>query len=174
MFEENQEIVDSFYNESKSLVVQLVELLEKVEGDFGQIKRLEVYGQTVDRIMGAAKSIALAFPEGHLIYKIGDVSAICKAVGYQASQIKDNEEFFNVCVALLLDATELLDEMLNSLKAGENSDIKEVVTSAFVNRLKWVSSKFGSEVRASVAAKDPTQDKMSQGEIDDLLKKLGL
>lgn len=174
MFEENREIVESFYIESKSLVVQLVELLERVDGDFTKADQLEIYGQTVDRIMGAAKSIALAFPEGHLIYKIGDLSAICKAVGYKASQIRGNPEFFNISVALLLDATEGLDGMLEALKKGQEKDIREVFNQTFINRLKWISSKFGSEVRETVGPKEPSADKLSQGEIDGLLKKLGL
>lgn len=177
MFKENKEIVDHFYQESKSLTVQLVELLEKAETDIKQAKRLEAYAQTVDRIMGAATSIALAFPDGHLISKIGDVAAICKAVGYKAAKLTGNEQFYQLCIALLLDATEILEEMLNALNQGVEEDKKEFINKALVERLQWVSGKFNSEIMAKEGHRpvDNSGSKpMAQNEIDELLKKLGI
>jgi hypothetical protein len=39
--------------------------------------------------------------------------------------------------------------------------------------LKWVSTQFAADVRATFAL-DKQKTKMNQGDIDDLLKKLGL
>ena len=168
------EILKEFQSESKNLIQQLIEILEACEGDFSQAKRLENYGQTVDRIMGGAKSLAIEIqrPEGY-VAKIGDYSALCKAVGYKASQIKDNEQFFEVCVALLFDATEMLLEMVDNLFEIQ-PNFKELFSSTFLDRLKWVSSKFGEEYRSSVDIKKPESNKLNQDEIDKLLKKLGL
>lgn len=168
-------ILKDFYDESKSLVEELVEILDLCEGDFGRVKDLEKYGQTVDRIMGGAQSLAMASDKpSSRIQLIGDYSAICKAVGYKASQIRDNEQFFNICVALLQDATEFLEELIQNLLEPEDIDIKDLLNQAFLDRLKWVSDKFGKEYHASVKVESGKQVSLGQDEIDALLKKLGL
>ncbi len=172
---DNNEILKDFQQESKNLASEMLVLLEEIEGDFNQVQKLEEFAQKVDRIMGAAKSIALAVPENKTIEQIADYTAICKSVGYKASQIKDKPEFYNVCVALLLDGTEVLNEMLDNL---ENLTVKELLSDTLLERLRWVSSQFGADVRASVDIKPSStagsSPKMSQTDIDQLLKKLGL
>lgn len=172
--ESNKEILKDFQTESKNLIEDLIVILESCEGDFSQVKRLEDYGQTVDRIMGGAKSLAMALstPDAFVV-KIGDYSALCKAVGYKASQIRDNAQFYEVCVALLFDATEMLRDMVDGLFAPRG-DFKELFSQTFLDRLKWVSAQFGAEYRASVDVHKNKPQKMNQDEIDDLLKKLGL
>jgi hypothetical protein len=167
------EILRDFQAESKDLVDQMIEILEKCEGDFSQVKSLEQYGLFVDRIMGGAKSLAMSISDkNHIIHQIGDYCAICKAVGYKASQIKDNEHFYDVVVALLLDASEMLPKMLDLV--GSNQNLNTVLSKTFVERVKWVSEKFGAEYRSSVEVNKNAPKKMDQGDIDDLLKKLGL
>lgn len=176
MMEQNgpqDEILMEFKKESKLLVDQLGEILSEVEQDFGLVKKLEDYGQAVDRIMGGAKSIALNYPPEHFIHQVGDYSALCKAVGYKASQIEDNEDFFRIAVAVLLDATEALEKMINSIGTGQNKPVSELLSKTFLNRLSWVSNQFGEGVRSTVATKAQGA-KLSQNEIDDLMKKLGI
>jgi hypothetical protein len=175
MSEVDVEILREFQEESKSLIEQLTEILEKCEGDFSQVKSLEQYGQTVDRIMGAAKSIGLIITDkAHFIHTIGDYTALCKAVGYKASQIKDNEPFYNICVGLLADATEMLSDMIRAMTEGKKIEIKSLFSKTFLDRLKWVSEQFGADYRASVEVHKAGTKKMNQDDIDDLLKKLGL
>lgn len=170
----DKEILEEFQNESKTLMDKMVQILESCEGDASQVKSLEEYGQTVDRIMGAAKSLALLAEPEHIIHKIADYSAICKAVGYKSSQIEGNDQFYDICVALLLDGTEVLQTMIDNV-SSETLQMKELFTKTFLERLRWVSSVFSSEVRASVDVnKGNKKNQMSQNEIDDLLKKLGL
>lgn len=170
----SDEILKEFQSESKNLIENLLQILEECEGHFDQVQRLGEYGQKVDRIMGGAQSIGLTINDpSHFIHKVGDYSAICKAVGYKASQITDNEEFYEICVALLLDATETLNEMVDFLLDEEAKDMKDIVSQTFLDRLNWVSAQFGAEYSASVSVQK-TEGKMSQEEIDGLLKKLGL
>ncbi|MNK01175.1 hypothetical protein D3C87_189700 [compost metagenome] len=167
----DKEIVKDFVTESKNLIHQALELLESIEGDSSQAQELEAYGNSVDRIMGGAKSLALLAPPTHSLHMISDYSALCKAVGYKASQIKNNPQFYDVCVALLLDATETLEALID--RVDETSDVlKKTLPQAFIERVRWVSNQFSSEYRGSV---DSTGSKtMNQSEIDDLMKKLGL
>ncbi|WP_295905810.1 hypothetical protein [uncultured Bdellovibrio sp.] len=168
----DKEIVEDFVNESKSLIEELIDLLESIEGDFSQVQKLADYGNNVDRIMGGAKSLAMMAPPDHALHMISDYAALCKAVGYKASQITDNEQFYDVCVALLLDATETLSVLLNNIEK-EGKVLKETIPQAFIERLRWVSSQFSEAYSMSVGTGTAPQ-KLRQSEIDDLLKKLGL
>lgn len=168
----DKEIVEDFVTESKSLIEELIDLLESIEGDFSQVQKLADYGNNVDRIMGGAKSLALMAPPDHALHMISDYAALCKAVGYKASQITDNEQFFDVCVALLLDATETLSVLLNSIHK-EGAVLRETIPQAFIDRLRWVSHQFSEAYSMSVGTGSSPQ-KMKQSEIDELLQKLGL
>ena len=160
-------ILKDFQIESKTLIAGLLQILEDCEGDFSQVKSLEKYGQTVDRMMGGARSLdkALESPSP-FIQSVGDYAALCKAVGYKASQIKDNEQFYDICVALLLDATEVLQDLVEHLFEEDQKSLKSFINQAFLERLKWVSDIFGAEYRASVQVQNESMPKMNQAEID--------
>jgi hypothetical protein len=167
------EILADFLQEANHLIDQMLDILTKCEGDFGQVKSLEEYGLLVDRIMGGAKSLAIEVTDtNHVIYQLGDVCAICKAVGYKGSQITENENLYEIVVALLLDASEMMPKMLDLVQTNEN--INSVLNRTFLERVKWVNDKFGSDYRASVEVKSDTKTKLNQADIDELLKKLGL
>lgn len=169
----DKEIVEDFVSESKSLIEELVDLLESIEGDFSQVKKLADYGNNVDRIMGGAKSLALMAPADHALHMIADYSDLCKAVGYKASQIKDNEQFFDICVAILLDATETLRSLINNIHQSTTM-LKQTIPAAFIERLRWISQQFNESYSMSVGTGIEADKKMQQGDIDDLLKRLGL
>lgn len=165
----DSEILNEFVLESKSLIDESLEILSEIESDPKQTKRLENYGNNVDRIMGGAKNLALMVDAKHPLHFISDYCALCKAVGYKASQIKNNPQFYFVCVALLLDATETLQEMIEHLNKLDHHSFKNYLSETFLERLKWVSEQFGKEYRETVGEKS-----LDQNDIDNLLKKLGL
>jgi hypothetical protein len=168
----DKDIIVDFVDESKVIVDDLLKILEDVEGNFSQVKRLEEYGQRVDRIMGGAKSLALLAGPQHGLHVIGDYADLCKAVGYKASQIRDNAQLFDICVALLFDATEALSDGIENLADDETSSaLRGSLSATFLERLRWVSNQFGADVRASVGA---GSEKMDQSDIDSLLRKLGV
>lgn len=172
----SDEILDEFKEESKALTEQMIEVLEEIEGDFSQVSRLNDYGGLIDRIMGGAKSLALSYPTEHSIHRIAAYAEICKIVGYRGAQIQDNAEFFNICVALLLDATEMLDKMLDRISDIPNQGIQSLLTTTFLDRLHWVNSKFSETTRASVDFKKThhSEAPLAQDGIDELLKSLGI
>jgi hypothetical protein len=175
MSQDDLGILKEFQSESKSLLERMVLILDQCEGDFRQVSGLEEYGQIVDRVMGGAKSLAMGMEKpSALVESIGDYAAICKAVGYKASQIRDNEQFYHICVGLLQDATEVLEDMVKGVMASDERAAKAFMNQAFIDRLKWVSEKFGADYRASVDVHRGRDGKMNQSEIDELLKKLGL
>ncbi|MEN0057344.1 MAG: hypothetical protein AAGB31_00810 [Bdellovibrio sp.] len=168
----DKEIVEDFVNESKTLIEELLELLESIEGDYAQVQRLADYGNNVDRIMGGAKSLALMAPPDHALHMISDYAALCKAVGYKASQIQNNEKFYDICVAILLDATETLNTLLANIHR-DGKVLRQTIPQAFIERLRWVSHQFNEGYSMSVGT-GQSSGKLKQSDIDDLLKKLGL
>jgi len=170
----DKDIIKDFVDESKDLIHQLIELLESIEGDFSKVKVLADYGNRIDRIMGGAKSLAMMAPPGHPLFLIGDYTALCKAVGYKGSQIKGNRQFYDICVALLLDATETLDTLMDHIEDSEQ-DIKKIIPEAFLERLRWISQQFNENYSESVDVKKEAAA-VADGpmDINELLKKLGL
>lgn len=164
----DKEMLNDFLTESKELIESMMELLEGLEGNYSAIARLADYGNQVDRIMGGAQNLALMVGPDDPMHLVSDYTALCKAVGYKASQIKNNPQFYDICVAFLIDATETLDSILDRLDQPV-AVIKSEISSTFLERLRWISKKFSTEVRASVGTSSP----LDQEGIDELMKKLG-
>jgi hypothetical protein len=166
------EILKEFQTESMKLLVQMKPVLELCEGDLSQALRLEDYGNFVDRIMGGAKNMALAISNpDHVIHQVALYSNVLKVVSYKTAQIRDNDAFYDVCSAFLIDANEVLDEMIRRLLVFSHDSTKAQINQRIIERLQWISSKFSAEYRASV---DTSKGRMKQNEIDELLKKLGV
>lgn len=168
------EIIEEFKSESHELVQHLLSILEEAEDDFTKVRSLDTYGQIVDRIMGGAKTIAVTDPSLTTVEAIGKYSELCKAIGYKGSQIKDNVQLYNVTVGVLLDGTEMLDEMLDGMVVGNEKSVDDFMTSHFLERLTWLAGQFGDEYRSSVEIRsDKKDDKKemigSQSEVDALI-----
>jgi hypothetical protein len=160
-------ILDDFTKESLILVDECIELLESIENDPSEVERLSDFANRIDRVMGGAKSLALIAPADHPLHLIGDYCAICKSVGYQGAGIQNNDQFFNIVVALLLDAVEMTKILFEKLDSSA-TELKKLFTTTFLERLKWISFQYDE------LAKKRTGQHMQQNEIDELLKKLGL
>lgn len=166
----DKEIVEEFVSESKDLIQQLLKILENIEGDFAKVAQLAEYGNLADRIMGGAKSLALTAPDSQALGVIADYASLCKLVSYKASQITSNVQLFEVCVALLLDGTETLALLVDKIEMSAD-EIKKMIPTAFIERLRWVSGRFSEAYNETV---EPKKAAMNQSEIDILMAKLGL
>ncbi|MBC7712525.1 MAG: hypothetical protein H7177_04275 [Rhizobacter sp.] len=157
-----KEIIIDFCAEADMLFDELQDSLEILEESPSNTKELEKFGQVIDRIMGAAKSIGAS--------EIATFCELGKVIGYKSSQIKDIP-LIEVVVAILFDSLDLLRKMVTAIRLGTDSGMKNLNTKAFVTRLNWLSDKFKTIDRASVAIGDET---LTQNSIDDLMKSLGL
>ena len=168
------DLLGDFIKESREIIREMGIILENVENKKTPGRSLEKYGQLVDRIMGGALSLAhnMAGPS-ETVSKVADYAAVCKAVGYKAAQIVNNESFLTICVALLMDVTDVMGEFLDLLEGRQNFEIKEVVSKTMIERLRWVSNQFAKDVRDTIDAKKESA-KMTQTDIDALMAKLGL
>lgn len=159
-----KEIIIDFCNESDELINELESILESVENEPENYKELEKFGQIVDRIMGAAKSIGAS--------DVASLSELGKTIGYKASQVNDIP-LIEIVVAVLFDSLDLMKEKLSDMRDGKKNDSK-LNTKTFVTRLNWLSEKFKNIDRSSCAITDDDEEQLSQTSIDDLLKILGL
>ncbi len=158
---EYKEIIDDFCLESEKLFDELETHLNILEEDLTKTTELEKFGQIIDRIMGAAKSIQAQ--------EIATFCELGKVIGYKASQVREIP-LIEVVVAILFDALDLLRKMIKSLKDGNNNSMKNLNTKAFTTRLTWLSNKFKDIERSSCAV----DGNLNQNSIDDLMKSLGL
>lgn len=156
-----KEIVIEFCDEAESLFDQLDSILNLLEENPTLSIELENFGQVIDRIMGAAKSIGAD--------EIATFCELGKIIGYKSSQVKD-VPLIEVVVAILFDSIDILRKMIKSLREGDSRSMNKINTKAFTTRLHWLSDKFKDIERASVAI----DKKMNQNSIDDLMKSLGL
>ena len=160
-----KEIVEGFCDESIELLNELESSLEELEDDPTKVENLETFGQVIDRIMGAAKTVGA-----------DEVATFCelgKAIGYKSSQISD-PALLEVVVAVLFDAQHLTRMMVNQIKTGEDAGLKTLNTQAFVTRLKWLQDKFKNIERSSCTVDEKDQTELDQSSIDDLMSSLGL
>ncbi len=156
-----KEIVEDFCIEAESLFDQMDACISKLEQNPLDTNELEKYGQMIDRIMGAGKSIGAT--------EIATFCELGKVIGYKSSQIRE-VPLLEVVVAILGDTIDMLRKMIKALKLGDNKCLNKLNTKAFVTRLQWLSSKFKDIERSSCAI----DGNLSQNSIDDLLSSLGL
>lgn len=161
------ELLEGFLHEARMISKELLEILESLDGAPEKVTDLANFGNQVDRIMGGAKSLAIMVPPTNSLHMIADYAELCKIVSYKGSQIRNNEQFFNIVIALLLDATETLYLLLERVDQPI-SMLRQSISNTFIERLKWVSHQFGEDFAQTVQSQ-----KLDQAEIDKLMSKLG-
>lgn len=166
----DNEIVQDFIQESETLTNECLELLEHLELNVSEFKKLESFGNKLDRIMGTAQNVQMLYPEAKNFLLISDYATICKVVGYKATAIQNNMAFISVVISFLIDATETLQTLIKNCESPVQ-DLKAHFNPAFIDRLKWISNKFTDEYKGSVGL---GRGGLDQTNIDDLLKKLGI
>lgn len=160
---EMKEIVDDFITEADEIYNKIECILEDYE-DSPCSKKLEEFGQTIDRVMGAAKSI-----EAH---KTGMYCELGKTISYKASQSSD-KNLLDIAVAILFDTIDILKSMNKNLLIEKVEKVDGINLDTFTTRLNWLSDKFKDIKRSSVAVAD-IDIVQNNKSIDDLLKDLGL
>jgi len=139
------EILEEFYLEAIAIIGELYEILATIESAPANYKELENFGQKVDRIMGAAKSLELN--------QIGSISEFCKTISYKAAQSK-NIDLSIVAVAFLFEAIEVMQEILENIKKNNQEDINPLTIKSTITRLDFMNKKLAHIQRSSVAIDD--------------------
>ncbi len=139
------EIVQEFCQESRLILNELDSLLDGLELNPSDFKSLEVFGQKVDRIMGAAKSLEF--------HQMGIISEFCKTISYKSAQSK-NTDLVIIVVAFLFEAVEVLKDMFNNLEANKPAELEPAFIKTILSRLEFITGRLTHIQRASVAIED--------------------
>lgn len=134
----DDEIMDGFLEESFEISVKLRDYLDAFSQS-GNAKLFEQYGQNIDRIMGAAKSIGLT--------ELGELCQLGKELGYKASQVKDVHQQMSL-QSHLSQLLKQMDKILRLLKKRKPE--KDPETAPLLKKLREVSKKLGN-LRSSVS-----------------------
>jgi hypothetical protein len=164
----DKKILGEFTLESKRIVVSLKDIINSIQVDPSQVKRLVDYSNQVDRIMGAAQSLAVSIKGEHALHLISELSAICKIISLKAAQLTKSSDFLSACLAILKEGTENLESFLNGIDKPA-SDLKSAVAGSYMERFRWLSNQL-----AKASPEGSAGVQMSQADIDELMKKLGL
>ncbi len=161
-----KDILTDFCREGRKQITQLNEHLFNLEDDLTDKAQLEKFGQVIDGMMGAAKSLEIKI--------LGTFCELGKAIGYKASQIED-EQLIAIVVAVLIDALGIIETLVGKLEKGETLEMKDISAEAFMTRLHWLSDKFKHIKRSSVALNEAKTDPEDlNNSINELIKQLGL
>jgi chemotaxis protein histidine kinase CheA len=127
-----KEIVDEFCNECSELIEELVEKLEEYEDNPKNSGLLENYGQIIDRMMGAAKTMGAE--------EIGTLCQMGKIIGYKASQ-NTQQALNEIAAGILFDTVDLLEILVGNLR-DQKVDDHDFNIEAFITRLNWLAEKY--------------------------------
>jgi chemotaxis protein histidine kinase CheA len=141
----DEEIVQEFCSETKVILSELEPLLEALELNPANLKALEDFGQKVDRIMGAAKSLEF--------HQMGIISEFCKTISYKSAQSK-NTELIIIVVAFLFEAVEILNAMIENLQINKRAELDPLAIKPILSRLEFISGRLAHIQRSSVAIND--------------------
>lgn len=159
-------ILREFKDESKTLIRELLDILETVENDLSDYRRLDQFGQIVDRIMGAAKSLEAGMADPGIVAEMGQCAELCKRIAYKGSQISDGD-FLQVIIAFLLDATEALGEMLEGIDDLSQKGLADKFSGTFFDRLQWISKQFDKNLRGTLKLAPISPGEKSASESND-------
>jgi len=161
-----KEIVIEFCDESDELLEQLRDILDDYEDTPSEAALLEKFGQTVDRIMGAAKTLGLN--------DIGHLCQMGKIIGYKASQAGE-QPLQEVAGGVLFDLCDLLEVLLLNVREGK--DEHDFNLDSFKNRLQWLGDKLKHIERSSCSFDEQQQtkkdSKKTTAELDRLISQFG-
>ena len=104
------EIIDDFCKESGAIYNELEQILDSYEDEHDSSK-LEEFGQIIDRVMGAAKSVDAT--------QTGLYCDLGKTISYKASQSMD-QALLDIVVAVLFDTVKILQSMNKTISESKD------------------------------------------------------
>lgn len=172
MSSQDSKLMNEFRDRAQPLLTQMTEILDEVEGRMGEAAKLMEFARIIDLILQSSRTLGQAIDSAaHPIHRIGDYAMICRAVAQQSAAITENRTLYDTAIALLMDATEVLAEMIQATKDAKEDPVRRFLNQKLVERLQWLNYQFRGMIPDSHL---PAKKEMNQNDIDDLLKKLGV
>lgn len=137
----DMDILRSFEEESRQLLVELTDVLTRIEASKGDFPAalFDEFAQKIDRIMGSAKTIGVHVPNHEGLIAIGKMAELCKYVGYKAAEKKD-PRVVPICAAFWADTLENMTTLMNHLEdPPKSAEVAKGFTEVLQSRLKWLA-----------------------------------
>lgn len=132
-----EEFLDIFLEDSFQIISHLQNVLATFSGNR---EAFEIYGQQIDRLMGAAYTLSLI--------SLGDLARAGKELGYKGSQVEDISKLITI-QSLLGQLTRALEQVLKSFQKGVSPDMSDY--SVLLKRLIKANNDLG-DLRVTVAS----------------------
>lgn len=166
------EILKGFQQETNKILKELGPIIDVLEeGDSANFptEPLKEFAQKIDRIMGAAKTLAgLDDPEHQGLKRIGLITELCKTLGYKAAELQKTE-LLPLFAAFWADTLEVVGDLTDVVEdPAKTQTISSQFSLVLQKRLRWLADKV-----AAIEKKGPTEN-LKQLDVDALLKDLGL
>lgn len=140
------DILADFQTESKAILQELTEVVEKLEdsdGDFPTTE-LQTFSQRIDRIMGAAKTMLMMDSQHQGMQRIAGIAEICKQLGYKAAEAKASD-LIPIFAAFWADTIDVMTELVDCVEdATECARISHSSAQVLQNRLQWLAQKINT------------------------------
>ncbi len=157
------EILGYFKEEAREILAELEPIVEKIE-EGGGPEMLAQFAQRIDRIMGSAKTLLIEDPSNLALKRIGDLSSLCKTLGYKAAAA-NAASLLPFFAAFWADTLEVISGLVEAL--GDPARAEKVAGSfagVLQKRLEWLFNKLS----AAAPGEKPSEA------IAALLKELGM
>ena len=135
------EILEEFDAESKTIVQEALSILNTVLENLDQFRDLSKYSNAIDRIMGGAATVAIEYRADHPLHLVKEYTLVCKVLSLQLAESDSNRELLKSCVALLVEATKIVEKLLKSLHLSA-TEISSVIPQNFIFNLSKISDQF--------------------------------
>ena len=163
------DIVSGFQEETQGLLIELTTLVEKLEESVGgsfPTQELNDFAQRIDRIMGAAKTLAQMDESDLGLPAIGGLAEVGKITGYQAAKLAI-PALVPIFSAFCVDTLEVLGELTAAVGKPERAhEVLGEVYPTVKRRLDWLQAKV-KELGVE------NSEEIGQGAIDEIMKRMG-
>lgn len=156
------------------MLAELIDVVDQIETSQGEFpsKLLEEFSQKIDRIMGAAKTLVVSFGAHPGLERIGKLSELCKALGYQAAS-KRVMALLPLFAAFWADTIEVIQDLLGALEDSDQSEqIAKSFSAVLQKRLEWLAAKVAAAPAPGQTGQAAIDAKTAEAQIRDLLKSL--
>lgn len=165
----DKEILADFQAESKGLMKELAEIVEKIEDSEGfPAEELRSFSQRIDRIMGAAQTMSTLDASNQALIRIGAIAQVCKQLGYKAAEIQA-VPLIPIFAAFWADTIDVMNELIDHVEnAAKVQEITNSFGTTLQNRLTWLAGK----VNASASTNKANQ--LDLGQLVNMLNKANM
>ncbi len=151
-------VLNEFCDESENILKEMEKIIEGIEDEEIAFDQLPKFSDLVNGIMGTSSVLGL-----------DGISTFCQLTKYisETVMLYSQQDLRDIVVGVLGDATSFLLTLLEDVREGDESNLKNIGKEGLVKRLQWLSDKF-AKPQEEAAGKEV----MDQASIDDLLNSL--